>query len=49
MPGWISHLEKETEGPQGEFDDRLARHHTIALYDGRGTGLSDRRVGSDGR
>jgi len=44
MPGWISHLEKEAEGPQGEFDDRLARGHRIVLYDGRGTGLSDRRA-----
>ncbi len=44
MPSWVSHLEKEAEGPQGEFDDRLAQNHQIVLYDGRGTGLSDRRV-----
>lgn len=44
MPTWVSHLEKEAEGPQGEFDNRLALNHKIVLYDGRGTGLSDRRV-----
>ena len=44
MPGWVSHIEKEPEGPQGEFDDRLASSHQIVLYDGRGTGLSDRNV-----
>ncbi len=44
MPGWVSHLEKEPESPSGEFNNRLARSHQIVLYDGRGTGLSDRRV-----
>ena len=44
MPGWVSHLELEWDGPQGEFNERLARTHQIVLYDGRGTGLSDRNV-----
>jgi class 3 adenylate cyclase len=44
MPSWVSHLEKEREGPQGQFNDRLAQNHKFTVYDGRGTGLSDRRV-----
>ena len=43
-PGWVSHLEHEWDGPQGEFNERLARTHQLILYDGRGTGLSDRNV-----
>src|ERR1700694_1385084 len=44
MPGWGSHLEREPDGPQGEFDNRLAQSHQIVPYDGRGTGVSDRNV-----
>jgi len=42
-PGWVSHLGLQWEWPaQRSFYERLARHHTVVLYDKHGTGLSDR-------
>jgi len=42
-PGWVSHLELNWEHqPWRAFYERLARHHTVVLYDKHGTGLSDR-------
>ena len=43
-PGWVSHLELELAEPgrRSEFLERLARHHTVVLYDRYGCGLSDR-------
>ena len=42
-PGWISHLELQWKQPLvRSFYERLARHHTLVLYDKHGTGLSDR-------
>jgi class 3 adenylate cyclase/pimeloyl-ACP methyl ester carboxylesterase len=42
-PGWVSHLELQWEEPkERSFYERLARHHTLVLYDKHGTGLSDR-------
>ena len=43
-PGWVTHQEFEWQGPSGKFNRRLAQHHRLILYDGRGTGLSDRSV-----
>ena len=43
-PGWVSHQEMEWEGPSGEFNERLAQHRQLVLFDGRGTGLSDRSI-----
>ncbi len=43
-PGWVSHQELEWQGPGGEFSRRLARGRRMVMFDGRGTGLSDRRV-----
>ena len=43
-PGWVSHQELEWQGPYGEFSRRLARARRLNMFDGRGTGLSDRRV-----
>ena len=43
-PGWVSHQELEWQSRLGEFHRRLARSHRVILFDGRGTGLSDRRV-----
>jgi class 3 adenylate cyclase len=42
MPEWVSHIEIEMTGISGPYISRLARSHTVLLYDGRGTGLSDR-------
>ncbi len=43
--GWFSHLELEWEWPAGRrFWERLARHHRLIRYDGRGIGLSDRHI-----
>jgi class 3 adenylate cyclase len=43
VPGWVSHLELQWEKPSvRSFYERLARHHTVVLYDKHGTGLSDR-------
>jgi len=42
-PGWVGHLELQWEQPAiRSFYERLARHHTLVIYDRRGTGLSDR-------
>lgn len=42
-PGWVGHLELRWEEPaERSFWERLARHHTLVLYDKHGTGLSDR-------
>ncbi len=43
-PGWISHLELESRGVSGAFTHDLALRRTVVMYDGRGTGLSDREV-----
>jgi pimeloyl-ACP methyl ester carboxylesterase len=41
--GWISHLELQWEQPEWRsFYQKLARHHTVVVYDKHGTGLSDR-------
>ena len=43
--GWVSHVELEWQtGPSGEFFRQLARGRRLLVYDGRGTGLSDRNV-----
>ena len=44
LPGWVSHMELRWTGPEAEFDRWLAREHQVVVYDGRGTGLSDRAV-----
>ena len=44
LPGWTSHLELQWAGLQGDFNRWLARQHQVVVYDGRGTGLSDRNV-----
>lgn len=39
--GWFTHLELEWRWPKARrFWERLARHHTLVRYDGRGMGLS---------
>jgi class 3 adenylate cyclase len=43
-PGWVSHVELEWQTASGEFMQRLARGRRLLIYDGRGTGLSDRHV-----
>ena len=43
-PGWVSHQESEWQGPSGEFNRRLAQQRQLVLFDGRGTGLSDRSI-----
>ena len=43
-PGWVSHQELEWQGSEGEFSRGLARGRRLIMFDGRGTGLSDRRV-----
>ena len=43
-PGWVSHQELEWQGPSGDFHRHLAQGRQLILFDGRGTGLSDRRV-----
>jgi pimeloyl-ACP methyl ester carboxylesterase len=41
--GWINHLELMWEQPAyRSFYQKLARHHTVVLYDKHGCGLSDR-------
>ena len=43
IPGWINHLEVMWErATYRSFFQRLARHHTVILYDKHGIGLSDR-------
>ena len=43
--GWFSHLEREWQWPAGRrFWERLAKQHLLVRYDGRGMGLSERRV-----
>lgn len=43
VPPWFSHLDavKATSGYQ-QFNDEVARHHTVVHYDRWGSGLSDR-------
>jgi DNA-binding winged helix-turn-helix (wHTH) protein/pimeloyl-ACP methyl ester carboxylesterase len=44
--GHFTHLEAEWEWPDlRRFWERLAEHHTVVRYDGRGIGLSDRYTG----
>jgi class 3 adenylate cyclase len=43
--GWFTHLEHEWENPQWRsFIDGMSANHLLVRYDGRGMGLSDRRV-----
>jgi len=43
--GWLTHLECEWENPlRRPFIDAISRRYLFVLYDGRGMGLSDRRV-----
>jgi len=43
--GWFTNLETEWSNPTGrQFWERLARHHQLIRYDGRGIGLSDRHA-----
>lgn len=45
--GWFTHLEKEVEWPGWRgalIGGLLARNHLLVRYDGRGVGLSDRRI-----
>jgi class 3 adenylate cyclase len=43
--GWFSHLEYEWENPMWRsFIDGVSANHLLVRYDGRGMGLSDRRV-----
>ena len=45
VQGWVSHIELEWQQDDARpFFERLARGHQLIRYDGRGTGLSDRRV-----
>ena len=47
LPGWFSHLEIYWEQPQRTaFIKRLAALHRVITFDERGTGLSERAVGS---
>jgi class 3 adenylate cyclase len=42
---WFTHLEFEWENPRSRSEiDRLSAHHLLIRHDGRGMGLSDRRV-----
>jgi len=42
-PGWVSHLEQQWILPGvASFFDKLARGHTLLIFDKQGTGLSDR-------
>ena len=42
-PNWLNHLEMDLASPVwGGFMQRLAKHHALVRYDGRGCGLSDR-------
>jgi pimeloyl-ACP methyl ester carboxylesterase len=44
--GHFTHLEAEWAWPDlRRFWERLAKHHTVVRYDGRGIGLSDRYTG----
>lgn len=44
--GHFTHLEAEWQWPElRRFWERLAEHHTVVRYDGRGIGLSDRYDG----
>ncbi|MCJ7509668.1 MAG: adenylate/guanylate cyclase domain-containing protein [Dehalococcoidia bacterium] len=43
--GWLTHLECEWENPlRRPFIDAISTRYLFVLYDGRGMGLSDRRV-----
>jgi len=43
--GWLTHLECEWENPlRRPFIDAISPRYLFVLYDGRGMGLSDRRV-----
>ena len=42
-PNWLNHLELDIATPAWRpWMERMARHHTLVRYDGRGCGLSDR-------
>jgi DNA-binding SARP family transcriptional activator len=45
-PGWVSSLDVLASGrdPRSSLLERLARRHTVVLYDRRGTGLTGGRV-----
>jgi pimeloyl-ACP methyl ester carboxylesterase/DNA-binding CsgD family transcriptional regulator len=44
-PNWLNHLELDiTTAAWRPWMERIARHHTLVRYDGRGCGLSDRVV-----
>jgi len=46
LPGWISQIEQMWEAPAlRRFLERLATFGRLILFDGRGTGLSDRLLG----
>ena len=46
IPGWISHVEMNWDSPGfARLYDRLGSFARVAVYDKRGTGLSDRNVG----
>ena len=48
-PAPFSHLEEMWAAPgQTRWFDRLSRHAQVAIYDSRGTGLSDRSAGAFG-
>ena len=43
--GWLTHLEHEWENPLWRFFiDAMSRRYLLVRFDGRGMGLSDRRV-----
>jgi DNA-binding SARP family transcriptional activator/pimeloyl-ACP methyl ester carboxylesterase len=46
LPGWVSSLDVLASGrdPRSSLLDRLAREHTVVLYDRRGTGLTGGQV-----
>ena len=48
VPGWVSHIEYSWEHPAyAKFYNRLASFSRLILFDKRGTGLSDRVVGTE--
>jgi pimeloyl-ACP methyl ester carboxylesterase len=45
--GWFTHLEEEARTPLwSATNDALSARYAFTRYDGRGTGLSDRRIES---
>lgn len=46
IPGWVTHVEMLWEGPYfRRFFEALSAFARVAIFDKRGTGLSDRNVG----